>query len=106
MPGSPPMSSAEPGTRPPPVTRSNSPMPETLRGSFVESSPLRPVSGRPLPFFAPMPLGMAASITSSAIEFHSLQDSHFPAHLEDTAPQDWQTYVRVGLAMMIYLARD
>ncbi len=50
MPGSPPTSSAEPGTRPPPVTRSNSAMPVTRRGGgsssvFRSSSAKR----RPLP---------------------------------------------------------
>ncbi len=37
MPGSPPTRMAEPGTKPPPTTRSNSPMPESVRGRSAVS---------------------------------------------------------------------
>ena len=52
MPGSPPTSSAEPGTSPPPVTRSNSAMPVTRRGGGASSvlrssrANLRPLTRR------------------------------------------------------------
>jgi hypothetical protein len=34
------------------------------------------------------------------MQFHSLQDSHFPAQRVVTAPQDWQTKEDRDLAMM------
>jgi hypothetical protein len=43
---------------------------------------------------------MSATAASSVIEFHSLQDSHLPAHLDVTAPQALQTKDRAGLAMV------
>ena len=48
MPGSPPISVAEPGTKPPPATRSSSPMPVTMRGSGSDS-PARSSSGKGRP---------------------------------------------------------
>lgn len=47
----------------------------------------------------PSPFGADASTTSSTMVFHSLQDSHFPDHLEVTTPQDWQLYCLEDLAM-------
>src|ERR1700759_2624616 len=91
IPGSPPISSAEPGTRPPPVTRSNSAMPVTRRGGGASSdlrsssANLRPFSRRP----ALLPMGGAAP--SSVMVFQPLQASHLPDHLEVAAPQVWQT---------------
>src|SRR6185369_9883580 len=98
MPGSPPTNVAEPGTSPPPATRSNSPMPETKRFSSVgepdsaTKSILRPP---PATLF-----GSASPTASSTIEFHAPQSSHLPDHLRCTAPQVWQTKREVGgLAM-------
>src|ERR1700753_2425363 len=91
MPGSPPIRSAEPGTSPPPVTRSNSPTPVTRRGGGASwdlrssRANLRPLSR----LEALVPMGGGAP--SSVIVFQPLQASHLPAHLEVTAPQDWQT---------------
>src|SRR6201746_2499480 len=90
-PGSPPISSAEPGTMPPPVTRSNSATPVTRRGG-ASSSVLRSSSAKRRPLtrlVAPAPMGAGAP--SSVMVFHPPQDSHFPAHLELVVPQDWQT---------------
>ena len=91
MPGSPPTSSAEPGTSPPPVTRSNSAMPVTRRGGGA-SSVLRSSSAnlRPLTRRAALaPMGGAAP--SSVMVFQPPQASHLPDHLGVAAPQDWQT---------------
>src|SRR5260370_176002 len=49
MPGSPPTSSTEPRTKPPPVTRSNSAMPEGRRGASCASPASgSSANGRPL----------------------------------------------------------
>src|SRR5689334_8553491 len=91
MPGSPPTSKAEPGTNPPPVTRSNSAMPVGRRwggaSSVFKSSSviLRPFTRR----LAPDPKGGA--IPSSVMVFQPPQASHLPDHLAWVAPQDWQT---------------
>src|SRR4051812_27230270 len=90
MPGSPPTNSAEPGTSPPPVTRSNSPMPVGRRwggaSSVLRSSRviLRPFTRRD----APDPSGGATP--SSVMVFQPPQASHLPDHLAVDAPQDWQ----------------
>ena len=99
MPGSPPTSTAEAATSPPPSTRSSSSIAVRRRGggSTVPVSPSRTrrvaaradLAGRP----------GRASAGSSAIVFHSPQVSQRPAHLEVTAPQDWQTKRGVGLAI-------
>src|SRR6185295_777234 len=91
MPGSPPTNRAEPGTSPPPVTRSNSPMPVGRRlggaSSVFRSSRLilRPLTRRD----APPPKGGA--MPSSVMVFQPPQASHLPDHLAWVAPQDWQT---------------
>src|SRR5271154_4541967 len=99
MPGSPPISSAEPGTNPPPVTRSNSAMPVTRRGGGA-SSDLRSSSAnlRPLVLRA-APLPMGAALPSSVMVFQPPQASHLPDHLDETAPQDWQTKLAEDLAI-------
>src|SRR5471032_3131920 len=99
MPGSPPISSAEPGTNPPPVTRSNSAMPVMRRGGGASSdfkssrANLRPLTRRP----ALAPIGGAAP--SSVMVFQPLQASHLPDHLGAVVPQVWQTKVAEDLAM-------
>ena len=86
IPGSPPTKIADPGTNPPPVTRSNSLIFEILRGgrSVV---PLRPTNStlRPLPLLKP--LGADSLDCSSTNEFHSPHPSHRPVHFEWLAPQ-------------------
>src|SRR5690242_18747583 len=102
IPGSPPTSSADPATSPPPVTRSNSLMPVGRRGggasSVLRSSSviLRPFARRA----APLPSGGATP--SSTMVFQPPQASHLPAHFAVTAPQDWQTKDTEDLAMSRY----
>ena len=51
MPGSPPTSSAEPRTMPPPVTRSSSEMPDRMRGaSSISPDSVVSATARPLFF--------------------------------------------------------
>ena len=97
MPGSPPTSTAEEGTRPPPSTRSSSAMPVTARGggSVLPARPTK-LTGRPV---AALPAGPGrATGVSSSMVFHSPQVSQRPAHLGNTAPQDWQTKRGLDLA--------
>src|SRR5437868_2652318 len=100
MPGSPPISTPEPGTKPPPATRSSSAMPLSMRGGAA-LSPLRPTrrEARPLGRLAPLAPDSGVGADSSTIVFHSPQLSQRPAHFDETAPQDWQTNWDVVLAM-------
>src|SRR6185437_4267073 len=101
MPGSPPTNSADPGTSPPPVTRSNSAMPVGRRwgaaSSVFRSSRviLRPLTRRA----APEPRGGA--MPSSVMVFQPPQASHLPDHFAWVAPQDWQTKLVEDLAMIL-----
>ena len=100
MPGSPPIRVAEPGTKPPPATRSNSSIPVATRGSGLDA-PERSSNAKARPAGArradlpPTPSAAA----SSMIVFHSPQDSHLPCQRWVIAPQFWQTYEERGLAM-------
>src|SRR5438128_547678 len=90
-PGSPPTRSAEPGTNPPPQTRSNSAI-WVARLGGASSSVLRSSSAKGLPRIAlraPAPAGAGAA--SSTMVFQPPQASHLPDHLAWTAPQLWQT---------------
>ena len=79
MPGSPPMRSAEPGTMPPPVTRSSSASPVGMRAIrsvllvSVSSATARPFEARARP-----EPGAAATSASSISVFHSPQATHLP----------------------------
>ena len=92
MPGSPPISVADPETKPPPATRSISARPVTTRGSVLEapdrssSAKVRPAGPRRAA--APATPSAAAS---SMMVFHSPQDSHLPCQRWVIAPQFWQT---------------
>src|SRR5215472_17312193 len=98
MPGSPPTSSTEPRTKPPPVTRSSSVMPEERRGaSWLLPARLSSAKVRPLRL-ARTDTGTPL-VSSSASVFHSPQDSHLPCQRLYAAPQFWQTKERVDLAM-------
>ena len=87
MPGSPPTSTAEAGTRPPPSTRSSSAMPTGALGGG-SALPARPtkVTDRPGVALAAGP-GRAVTVSSTMV-FHSPQVSQRPAHFRVTAPQD------------------
>src|SRR5262245_34772209 len=92
MPGSPPTSTPDPGTKPPPAARSSSAMPVSIRAGAAVS-PLRPTRREARPFgrVAPLPPDTGAAAVSSIMVFHSPQLSQRPAHFDETAPQDWQT---------------
>src|SRR5215468_6130700 len=88
MPGSPPTSTAEPGTRPPPSTRSSSAMPVGSRGASRVSA-CRPskAAARPLPpLMATSAGGPKGAVASSMMLFHSPQTAHSPDQRVVTAP--------------------
>src|SRR5262245_246304 len=92
IPGSPPISTADPGTNPPPATLSSSPIPVTIRGGCA-SPPLSPTSllERPLGRLPPLAPETGTEGASSTMLFQAPQLSHCPDHLAWEAPQDWQT---------------
>src|SRR3978361_2112653 len=101
MPGSPPTNKTEPRTKPPPVTRSSSPMPDDRRGaSWLLPVRLSSANVRPLRLERiETGIEVAPVVSSSASVFHSPQDSHLPCQRLKAAPQFWQTKERVFLAM-------
>ena len=88
MPGSPPTKIADAGTKPPPKTRSNSSIPEFVRGSGA-SWLAKSVSLMALPFMPPMDpfLGPTDRPLSSTMLFHSPQASQRPDHFVVALPQ-------------------
>ena len=85
IPGSPPTSTTEAGTNPPPSTRSSSAIPAGARGGGAVT-PCSPTNW--MRAFAPRPAVARGSAASSTSVFHSPHASHLPAHFEYTAPQD------------------
>src|SRR3954453_15884366 len=120
MPGSPAISSTEPRTNRPPVTRSSSGTPDGSRGASWAS----PASGwsantRPLRAGRPGPAGDrrrcragragprgAPAAPSSAIVFLAPQASHLPAQRPYTAPQFWQMKEGACLAISLISVRQ
>ena len=88
-PGSPPISTSEPGTRPPPSTRSNSSIPVEMRSESVSATSASARTGRP----TGARRDVARSRTSSTIVFHSPQPEHWPSHLGDSWPHWLQVKV-------------
>src|ERR1700710_1878512 len=101
MPGSPPTSSTEPRTNPPPVTRSSSVMPDARRGaSLLLPVRLSSANSRPLRRERiETGIVVAPVMSSSTSVFHSPQDSHLPCQRLFAAPQFWQTKESEDLAM-------
>ena len=85
MPGSPPISVAEPGTKPPPATRSSSPMPVTMRCT-ASTRPRGPSSGNGRPT-RPAPR-------------HGAADAERRGLLDDRVP------LAAGLALALPALRD
>src|SRR5204863_9537279 len=102
-PGSQPPSSTEPRTKPPPVTRSSSAMPEGRRGaSWLLPVRLSSANSRPLRLLRIETGIVVAPVTSSSTSvFHSPQDSHLPCQRLYAAPQFWQTKESADLAMKV-----
>ena len=113
IPGDPPSSTSDPGTRPPPSTRSSSPIPVDIRCSGPAPTSLKgrgtaaaarrappgrepPPAGRPRPAGAPAPLATG----SSTSEFHAPHSGQRPCHCADWWPhceQPWTVSRAIGL---------
>src|SRR5215218_3900594 len=105
IPGSPPTSTMDPGTIPPPSTKSNSSMPVLSRCasepttwlSRVVATTVPPAPNDPAPptrRALPPPLAartLGAAVSSTSVS-HSPQTSHRPAHFGWSAPHSVQRY--------------
>src|SRR6267143_852144 len=85
MPGSPPTRTTEPGTMPPPSTKSNSANPVRQR-SLPTVGRLESWTGTAVVSFQPSNFPTFRPTTSSTSEFHAPHASHFPPHLGWSAP--------------------
>src|SRR3954447_149136 len=117
MPGEPPSRTSEPGTSPPPSTRSNSPTPVDSRGvgaratsrsgtgrtAAVAGAPPRPAPPPPPPPgpppAAPRARPAGATARSSTSVFHSPQPGHRPCQRGSAWPQLEQRKTVAGRAM-------
>src|SRR5262245_48186591 len=91
IPGSPPTSTTEPGTIPPPRTLSNSGMPVEILVSERDSTSeiCVPDTVAELLDLRPGPLSATSCSTK---EFHVAHPGHWPVHRGEEWPHDWQTY--------------
>src|SRR5690606_21310314 len=100
MPGSPPISTTEPSTRPPPSTRSNSPEAVEKRGTSSTLTSARVLRLAWSPAQPARPEGGAApSMMVSTRVFQAPQSPHWPAHLGKVEPHSVQPYMRLALAI-------
>ena len=100
MPGAPPISTSEPGTMPPPSTRSSSPMPVLKRGecpaaTSASGTGFAALAGAARDSRAPALTGSATR--SSTIVFHSSQPGQRPCHLGLALPHCEQTKSVFGI---------
>src|SRR6202050_1325076 len=99
IPGSPPIRVTDPATRPPPSTRSSSAEPVSRRRLSTPASSAREVDGDLRAALPPRRAGPPAPCSSATRVFHSPQAAHWPCHLGDEPPHDWQTKTSLDLAM-------
>lgn len=93
MPGSPPISTNEPSTRPPPNIRSTSSLFRDMRFSTDESISDSGIGLRPAPGTLSAAAGfLPVATVSSTIVFHSPHAGHLPIHLGLSLPQDLQNH--------------
>ena len=105
MPGSPPSSTSDPGTTPPPSTRSNSSMPVESRTALARldvgvqrgARATRPAARSG--WRAPRPRGSAARSSTSV--FQPPHSAQRPIHLGACAPHSWQTKTTLGAFIRI-----
>ena len=97
MPGSPPIKVTEPGTRPPPSTRSSSPEPVESRGWSRLASSARRVEAAARAGAAVFRRAEPDACTSAVKVFHSPHAGHCPCHFGEEAPQFWQTNTSLRL---------
>lgn len=105
MPGSPPTSTIDPGTRPPPSTRFSSSEGICMRGSSVVSisetfcTRLAGVSPRCFSAFTDDEVTVTRS---STIVFQAPHDGHRPSHFGESAPHSEQNHTVFCFAFAIY----
>src|SRR5688572_14492462 len=105
MPGSPPTSVTEPGTMPPPRTKSNSARPVFHRDVAVDCISDSRTGSAPAGAFRPPGRPVVRPIASSISEFHAPHASHFPPHLGWSAPHSVQRNTDLPLGTDGSLAR-
>ena len=95
MPGSPPISTREPSTRPPPRIRSTSPLFREMRLSTDESIWERGIGFWPEPGTADAAAEafFPVATVSSTIVFHSPHAGHLPIHFGLSFPHDLQNHI-------------
>ncbi len=83
----------DPGTKPPPSTRSTSPIPEVRRAASalvtleIGETAATPAMARAADGARP-PVGRGAAIVSTSV-FQASQAGHWPAHFGELAPHCW-----------------
>ncbi len=98
MPGSPPSSVTDPGTMPPPSTRSSSPIPVGCgRPIWVSMSPIWTGVDGANDVSAGVASGGAASSSTSV--FHAPHPEHWPAHLGCEVPHSMHAWMTLVFAM-------
>ena len=114
IPGSPPSSTMEPRTSPPPSTRFNSSSCRSMRGSSLactfemgmgvflaeEALPTPPAACRRAP------LATTGATRISLKVFHCPQLGHLPIHFTDSCPQLSQTYAVLSFAMAYKITKS
>ena len=83
----------DPGTTPPPRTRSNSGIPVGIRSCCSPSTSKMEIGWEAPAGSEPFFLREGSGCTSSTNVFHSPQFGHFPIHRVDSKAHCWQTYV-------------
>src|SRR5277367_721769 len=101
MPGSPPIRVTDPATSPPPSTRSSSAEPVRRRGCSTLASSAREVDGEARAALTAPRAAPPEPCSSATRVFHSPQAAHWPCHLGDEPPHDWQTKTSLDLAMRL-----
>src|SRR5262245_27388200 len=101
MPGSPPSSTSEPGTTPPPSTRSNSSLPVDRRTPVAVSTSAYSFAALVLENCAHRLFALGAAATdsvarSSTSEFQAPHSAQRPSHFGDCAPHSWHTNTTFG----------
>src|SRR5689334_14865137 len=110
IPGSPPSSTSDPGTTPPPSTRSNSSMLVDKRAWFCSSMSAynlaEPAADSAYRCSAVAAVIAAGCGRSSTNEFHAPQSLHLPSHFGDCEPHSWHTNTVFGGFMLIGRSRQ
>ena len=103
IPGSPPISTRDPFTMPPPSRRSTSALPSDTRSSCVVDTSFSGIDLREAPGTVIVPAFLPVTTSCSTIVFHSPHAGHRPIHLEYSLPQWLQNHTVLVFALAISL---